>query len=119
MPIRAIILDIGGVLELSRDGGEPTAAFRALIAAWEARLGLSRGALGGHLEHLREGGLLGHYSEADWHARLIAGGVAPEQLPGFLREFWDLYLGTFNAELAAWLRARRPRHGRQTPARAA
>ena len=41
MTIRAIVFDIGGVLEISPDGLEPTASFGDMVARWESRLGIA------------------------------------------------------------------------------
>jgi epoxide hydrolase-like predicted phosphatase len=108
--VRAIVFDIGGVLEVGPAGREPTEAFDELVARWEARLGLATGALGAHLEQDRAGGLIGAYSEEHWQERLRTGaGMDDAALADFLRDFWDAYLGTLNVELTARLRAYRPR----------
>lgn len=54
MPIRAIVFDTGGVLEVTPSGVEPTVAFPAMIARWEERLHLRPGELDARLRRLDE-----------------------------------------------------------------
>jgi putative hydrolase of the HAD superfamily len=108
MAIRALFVDIGGVLEVSADGREPTFAFEAIIAAWERRLSLDEGKLLAWLESKSEAGLVGAITYEDWRAGLCA--LMPSvDLESFLADFWRVYLGSLNGELAMWLRAQRPR----------
>src|SRR5258708_27736886 len=82
MVIRAVVFDIGGVLELAPGGGEPTIAFAGMLAAWEARLHLRPGELQQRLGEMDErlssmgkDGALGTCSEAEWQEelRLVTG----------------------------------------------
>jgi epoxide hydrolase-like predicted phosphatase len=108
VPIRAIVFDIGGVLEVAPDGREPMAAFDGMVAAWESRLGAQSGALRAHLERGRTGGLVGAYTEQQWQRELRAAfGMSAGDLAAFVDEFWDLYLGALNVELADYLRGLR------------
>ncbi len=118
MTIRAVVFDIGGVLEIAPDGGEPTAAFSAMIAAWDARLHLRPGDLRARLRELDQrltshgkDGALGTCSEAEWQAELrLTARMDQAQLDAFLRDFWDVYLGQLNVELAAYFSSLRPRY---------
>lgn len=119
MAIRAVIFDIGGVLELApAGGGEPTAGFAALIAAWEARLGLAPGELDARLHAMEErlrsqgkSGALGTCTEEEWPAELRATtGMDQAQCDAFMRDHWDVYCGAPNAKLIAYFAALRPRY---------
>ncbi len=110
MPIRAVVFDIGGVLELSPDGQEPTKAFGELIARWEQRLNLNFGELDQRIGSMKLDGALGG-SEAEWLEELRAvTGMNQEQSDAFMRDFWDVYLGTLNTRLAAYFSSLRPRY---------
>ena len=47
MAIRAVVFDIGGILEIIPEGGDPTQRFPDMIARWEERLGLAPESLTG------------------------------------------------------------------------
>jgi putative hydrolase of the HAD superfamily len=54
---------------------------------------------------------VGAYSLEDWVRDLRAAtGMGEADAAAFLGDFWDVYLGALNAELAARLRALRPRY---------
>jgi len=116
MAIRAVVLDIGGVLEITPRGGDPTRLLPEMIARWEMRLGLAPGeldaritAMDTQLKSVGKDGELGTISEAEWVVELAhATAMNPEQLDAFLRDFWDVYLGAPNAELIAYFASLRP-----------
>lgn len=118
MAIRAIVFDIGGVLEVTPRGVEPTLAFPAMIARWEDRLHLRVGELDARLRGLDErlkgmgkDGAIGTCSEEEWLAELrIATEMDAAQADAFMRDFWDVYLGELNGELAAYFASLRPRY---------
>lgn len=118
MPIRAIVFDIGGVLEVTPRGVEPTTAFPAMIARWEARLQLRPGELDERLQRLDarlksdgKDGALGTCSEEEWVAELrLVTGMDVAQADAFMHDFWDAYLGALNVELAAYFAGLRPRY---------
>ncbi len=118
MAIRAVVFDIGGVLEVAPDGGEPTSGFPAMIAVWEARLGLTPGELGARISELgarlrSEGkdGALGTCTEEEWVAELRhATDMDQARAEAFMRDHWDMYLGAPNTELIAYFAALRPRY---------
>src|SRR5689334_12887967 len=118
MPIRAVVFDIGGVLEVGSDGREPTIAFPQMAARWDARLDLRPGEMDGRLravgEQLRsqgKDGSVGTCTEAEWHADLRrTAGLDDAQFGAFLRDFWDVYCGRLNVALAAYFAGLRPRY---------
>jgi epoxide hydrolase-like predicted phosphatase len=104
-PVRAVVFDIGGVLELPVETG--------LDGRWEERLGLEPGELFGRL---RRSGLgsdanLGRVSEADF-ARALARlyGLDARTTDELLADLWDWYVGELNTELAGYLQRLRPRY---------
>ncbi len=118
MAIRAVVFDIGGILEVIPGGGDPTRNFPRLLAAWEERLHMEPGelrprlhALEERLERQGQDGQPGAYSEAEWQAgvRQVTG-MDEAQLAAFVEEFWNEYLGNPNDELAAYFRSLRPRY---------
>jgi putative hydrolase of the HAD superfamily len=118
MAISAVIFDIGGVLEVTPRGGDPTAAFPELVAAWEARLQLSPGELAARIREMDvqligmgRDGSLGTCSEEEWVTALRhATGMSQVEMGAFLRDFWDVYLGELNVEVAAYFSGLRPRY---------
>ncbi|MEY9895512.1 epoxide hydrolase-like predicted phosphatase [Catenulispora sp. MAP12-49] len=97
MPIRAIVLDIGGVLELTPDTG--------VVKRWEAEFGP------GWVERVDEvflAGELGHITLDEVHEQAAAAlGVPVARFEAYMEDTWVEYLGTYNAEMAEYWRARR------------
>jgi putative hydrolase of the HAD superfamily len=103
MTIRAVVFDIGGVLEITpRTGWEQR---------WEARLHLQPGELQARLHDVWRGGSIGTLSEeeVESHTGAILG-LDQAQVAEFMRDLWDEYLGTLNTELAAYFASLRPRY---------
>jgi len=102
MVSRCIILDIGGVLEITPETG--------WVRRWEQQLGLPMGAVYQRLEEVWQAGSVGTVGEREVHAqvaarlRLDAAGVE-----AFMADLWAEYLGTSNDELIAYVRDLRPR----------
>jgi epoxide hydrolase-like predicted phosphatase len=103
--VRAVVFDIGGVLEhLVETGFE---------ARWERRLGLGPG---GFWERIRRSGLggdgnLGRVSEeefAEGLGRLY--GLDGHDTEELLRDLWEWYVGELNTEMTAYFRSLRPRY---------
>jgi epoxide hydrolase-like predicted phosphatase len=103
MAIRAVVFDIGGVLEITpRTGWD---------RKWGADLHLAPGEIDNRLRDAWRGGSLGTISEAEVEVRVAAElGLDSDQLAAFMGDLWDEYLGTLNTELAAYFRGLRPRY---------
>lgn len=103
MPIRAVVFDIGGVLELTPPTG--------WITEWEGRLNLAPGAIAERLGDVWQAGALGQISEVDV-AMAVGTRLALDQadVVAFMDDLWAEYLGTLNVELAIYFRSLRPRY---------
>lgn len=118
MAIRAVVFDIGGILEIVPGGGDPTRHFPEMIARWEKRLSMQPGELRAKISGVSEDLLsmgkdlaLGTCSEEEWQDGIRhATGMNAEQMDAFVREYWDVYLGAPNEELMAFFRSLRPRY---------
>jgi epoxide hydrolase-like predicted phosphatase len=103
MAIRAVVFDIGGVLEITPRTGWDT--------QWEARLGLPPGELTAWLRDVWRGGDVGTLSEAEVEAQTAARlGQDEAQVAAFMTDLWDEYCGTLNTELATYFTRLRPRY---------
>jgi epoxide hydrolase-like predicted phosphatase len=101
--VRAVLFDIGGVLEITPDLG--------VVPQWEARLGLPAGTLGERLADIWAGGEVGTVTEADVRRALVDRlGLNDEQAAGLMADMWREYLGTPNTELIEYVRRLRPRY---------
>ncbi len=103
MTIRAIIFDIGGVLEITPK--------LDVDEQWEQKLGLKAGELNERLYSIWRGGSLGTITESDVQkgiGEIMSWSV--EQVEAYMADIWKEYLGTLNVELAAYFRALRPRY---------
>jgi len=103
MAIKAVVFDIGGVLEITPPTGWDK--------RWEARLNLHTGGLVEHLHSVWRGGDVGDISieEVEKRTSEILG-LDQEQLGEFMRDLWNDYLGTLNTELAEYFASLRPRY---------
>jgi putative hydrolase of the HAD superfamily len=118
MPIRAVVFDIGGILEIVSEGGDPTQRFPDMIARWEERLGLAPGELDRRITAMDErlsaagkDGAIGTCTEEEWLAELrLATGMDDAQMDAFMRDFWDVYVGEPNTELIEYFNGLRPRY---------
>jgi FMN phosphatase YigB (HAD superfamily) len=103
MTIRAIVFDIGGVLEITPDLG--------VTPQWEGRLGLAAGELDERMRGAWRRGSIGTITLDDVHQALRDRlGLDERQLGAFMADLWREYLGTANTELIGYLRGLRPRH---------
>lgn len=103
MTIRAVVFDIGGVLEITPATGWP--------ARWEAELQLQPGELSQRLGHVWQGGSLGTISEAEVEQSIGEMlGLDEERVAELMQDLWAEYLGTPNAELTAYFAGLRPRY---------
>ena len=97
MPIRAIVLDIGGVLEHTPDLGT--------VARWEPEFGPGWVHRVGPVFRAGE---LGGITLAEVHDQAAAAlGVPAARFEAYMRDAWLEYLGTYNGELADYWRTRR------------
>ena len=103
MAIRAVVFDIGGVLEITPDLG--------VNRLWEARLGLAGGEIDERMGDVWTGGSLGMLTLEEVHRairdRLSLG---EQQLAEYMTDLWREYLGTANTELIEYTRRLRPRY---------
>jgi putative hydrolase of the HAD superfamily len=100
---RAVLLDIGGVLEITPPTG--------WIERWARELALGPAEIGRRLADVSRGGSIGTVSE-DQYAHAVAERLrlGPADLDRFLADLWEEYLGTANRELIDWFAALRPRY---------
>ena len=103
MTIKAIVFDIGGVLEITPE--------TSVVRTWLERLNLKRGELSQRLEATGKDGALGTCTEAEWWdgVREITG-IDDATLAEFRADFWKEYLGTHNVELDTYFRSLRPKY---------
>ncbi len=100
--MRAVVLDIGGVLEITPATGWD--------ARWEQRLGLPAGDLNRRCAEIWAAGDVGRITEAEVSTRLATTlSLSPPQLEAFLADLWQEYLGTPNEELIAYVATLRSR----------
>lgn len=93
--IKAVVLDIGGVLEWTPSTGH--------VEQWEAALGLEPDELHRTMDDVWRGGRLGTLTEAQVEAAFAERlGLSPADLDAFMTGFWEEYLGSPNTELIEW-----------------
>jgi epoxide hydrolase-like predicted phosphatase len=101
--IRAVVFDIGGVLEVTPDLG--------VGRRWEARLGLRAGEMNQRMGDVWRGGGLGTITLDDVHQAIRDRlGLDDRQLGEYMADLWREYLGTGNTELMEYVRRLRPRY---------
>lgn len=101
--IRAVVFDIGGVLEITPD--------LAVDRRWEARLGLPAGDIDQRLADIWKSGSLGTITLEDVHQALKDRlGLDEPQLAAYMADVWREYLGSANEELIGYARRLRPRY---------
>lgn len=103
MTIRAVVFDIGGVLEITPDLG--------VTQPWEARLGLPAGELDKRMRDVWAGGSVGTITEEDVHQAITDRlGLDEHDRAAFIADIWGEYLGTANKELIEYVRRLRSRY---------
>jgi putative hydrolase of the HAD superfamily len=103
MAIRAVVFDIGGVLEITPDLG--------VTRQWETRLGLAAGALDERMRDVWRGGSIGTVTLDDVYQALRDRlGLDEPRLAAFMADLWREYLGTPNTELIDYVRRLGPRY---------
>ena len=101
MAFRAVVFDIGGVLEFTPAMG--------MAEKWEDRLGLGRGELPERLGAVFAAGNVGALTEPEIHGRIgqiLA--LSPAVVAAFMADLWTEYLGTLNVELTTYFAGLRP-----------
>ncbi|MET9654300.1 HAD family phosphatase [Streptomyces sp. NPDC006460] len=100
MTATCVILDIGGVLEITPDTG--------WVQRWEERLELPAGTVNERMREVWHAGSVGSISERDVHVQVAARlGLDAHQVEGFMADLWTEYLGTPNEELIDYVRGLR------------
>jgi epoxide hydrolase-like predicted phosphatase len=100
--VRAVVFDIGGVLEITPDTGWRD--------RWADQLGMSVEDLEARIFQPARQGSLGHIAYDRFVAEVEDALELDEQQVGaFMQDIWDEYLGTLNEELLAYFSALRPR----------
>jgi putative hydrolase of the HAD superfamily len=103
MTIRAVVFDIGGVLEITPDLG--------VTRQWETRLGLSPGQLDERMHDAWVGGSIGTITPDDVYQAITDRlGLDEQHRAAFMADTWREYLGTANTELIEYARRLRPRY---------
>jgi HAD superfamily hydrolase (TIGR01549 family) len=103
MSIKAVVFDIGGILEVTPSLG--------VTDLWESRLGLDRGEINRRMHDIWEGGGIGTISERDVHQAVAERlGLDKPRLEEFMGWIWREYLGTANPELIGYACGLRPRY---------
>jgi epoxide hydrolase-like predicted phosphatase len=108
MAIRAVVFDIGGVLEINPPTG--------WVEKWEARLHLKAGELDERLMDVSRAGSLGTISEEEVEKRIgeilhfVQNDRGQGQVQALMADLWEEYLGTLNVELATYFSSLRPRY---------
>lgn len=102
MAVAGVILDIGGVLEVTPATG--------WAGRWEERLGLPAGAVHGRLDDVWRRGSVGSISEREVVAQVAARlGLGAAEAEAFMGDLWAEYLGSPNEELIGYVRGLRGR----------
>ncbi|MGW4050216.1 HAD-IA family hydrolase [Streptomyces sp. NPDC004779] len=100
MTTTCVILDIGGVLEITPDTG--------WVRRWEERLELPLGTVHERMHDVWQAGSLGSISEREVREQVAARlGLVPSQVEAFMADLWSEYLGTPNEELIDYVRGLR------------
>lgn len=104
MAIRAVIFDIGGVLEHTPRTG--------WNASWARQLGLQQADFEARLAPIFELGSLGRIDLGEVHRRIAAAlDLDDARTDALMHDVWVEYLGTLNEELTRYFAGLRPRLG--------
>ncbi|MDQ1022544.1 HAD superfamily hydrolase (TIGR01509 family) [Streptomyces umbrinus] len=102
MESRCVILDIGGVLEITPSTG--------WMHQWDDRLGLPPGSVDQRLDDVWQAGAVGTISETEAQVQVGARlGLDAMEVESFMADLWTEYLGTPNTELIEYVRGLRSR----------
>lgn len=101
--IRAVVFDVGGVLEVTGPTGHGE--------RWEQAHGLAPGELDRRMADVWRAGSLGTMREDEVHAAMAERmGLTRAEVDEYMAGVWEEYLGTLNTELARYFAALRPRY---------
>lgn len=101
MNARCLILDIGGVLELTPPTGR--------LTRWDERLGLPPGTSDRRLTDVWEAGEIGTITESEGSEQVAARlGLGPVDTESFMADLWEEYLGSPNTEFIDYVAGLRP-----------
>jgi putative hydrolase of the HAD superfamily len=107
MAVKAVVLDVGGVLEVVDDDNWPG----QLVARWEDRQGLPRGTFGAAIDE--DADMLvttGRVTEAQVRGMYQGAlGLDDEQADQLMAEMWDAYCGELDVALRDFVAGLRPR----------
>ncbi|AJF63398.1 HAD family hydrolase [Streptomyces vietnamensis] len=100
MSATCVILDIGGVLEITPETG--------WVRRWEERLLLPLGTVNERMRDVWRAGSVGSISEQEVHEQVATRlGLDGAQVESFMADLWTEYLGTANNELIDYVRGLR------------
>ncbi|MGV9247745.1 HAD-IA family hydrolase [Streptomyces sp. NPDC003710] len=100
MTATCVILDIGGVLEITPETG--------WVQRWEERLELPLGTVNERMRDIWRAGSVGSISEREVHEQVaVRLGLDAPQVEAFMTDLWAEYLGTPNEELIAYVQGLR------------
>ncbi|MFI8931457.1 HAD family hydrolase [Streptomyces sp. NPDC053474] len=100
MTATCVILDIGGVLEITPDTG--------WVSRWEEELALPPGTVHERMRDVWRAGSVGSIGEREVRAQVAARlGLTAFQTEAFMADLWAEYLGTPNDELIDYVRGLR------------
>lgn len=103
MAIKAVLFDIGGVLEITPNLG--------LDTEWEQKLDLQPGELNQRLGNVWRDGSIGTITIEQVHLQIgEIMGWSQMQVSEFMDDIWREYLGTLNVELVEYFRGLRPKY---------
>jgi epoxide hydrolase-like predicted phosphatase len=103
MAIRAVVFDIGGVLEINQE--------MDLGRRWASRCGVPATEIEARLADVWAGGAIGTITEEGVHQAISDRlGLAREAAEALMAEMWVRYLGVGNTELIEYARHLRPRY---------
>ncbi|MEV0976302.1 HAD-IA family hydrolase [Streptomyces sp. NPDC049915] len=95
-----VILDIGGVLEITPETG--------WVRRWEERLALPPGTVHERMGDVWQAGSVGSITERDVHEQVATRlGLDAPQVEAFMADLWVEYLGKPNEELISYVRGLR------------
>ena len=101
MAIKAVVFDIGGVLEITPNLG--------VDEKWEKHLNRKPGEFNELLRDVWRGGSLGTISIEQVHQQIRERlGLSESVVNEYMADIWKEYLGTLNVELAEYFRSLRP-----------